>query len=57
MNASDDNFRQPDVLTVDGSTQAPGDQLRLLSMNLLSTGADSHAWSNQEFAFFRNWGR
>jgi hypothetical protein len=52
MNGSDSSFRAPYVLTLDSSTIAPGNQLRLNPENLLPTGNHGMAWNNQEFAFF-----
>ncbi len=52
MSASDNNFRTPQVLTMDGSTSAPADQLKLSPMNLLPAGNQGRAWNNQEFAYF-----
>jgi hypothetical protein len=52
MNASDNNFRTPQVLTMDGSTSAPADQLKLSPMNVLPAGNQGRAWNNQEFAYF-----
>ncbi len=51
MNGSDSNFRAPYVLTMDSSTLAPGNQLRLCQENLLPSEGGM-AWKNQEFAFF-----
>jgi hypothetical protein len=51
MSASDNNFRMPQVLTMDGSTSAPADQLRLSPINLLPAGNQGRAWNNQEFAY------
>ncbi len=52
MNASDNNFRNPQVLTMDGATLSPGNQLRLAPQNLLPPGNNGRAWNNQEFAYF-----
>jgi hypothetical protein len=52
MNGSDSNFRAPYVLTLDSSTFAPGNQLRLYPENLLPQGNQDRAWNNQEFAFY-----
>ena len=52
MNASDSNFRSPNVLTLDSSTKSPADQLRLYQEKLLPAGNQGRAWNNQEFAFF-----
>jgi len=52
MNGSDASFRAPYVLTMDSSTSAPGNQLRLYQENLLPPGNHNMAWNNQEFAFF-----
>lgn len=54
MNASDNSFRTPQVLTMDGSTSAPADQLRLAPMNLRTISNKSRAWANQLFAFAPN---
>ncbi len=54
MNASDNSFRAPQVLTVDGSTHGPADQLRLTPMNTLTAGSLTRAWNNQLFAFVPN---
>jgi len=52
MNASDSNFRSPNVLTLDSSTKSPADQLRLYQEKLLPAGNQGRARNNQEFAFF-----
>jgi hypothetical protein len=51
MNASDNNFRAPLVLTLDSSTRSPADQLMLSPEQLLPDGSSERAWNNQEFAF------
>ncbi len=53
MNASDNNFRHPQVLTLDGSTWSPINQLRLSREQLLLPRNNGRAWSNQEFAVIR----
>lgn len=52
MNASDNNFRNPQVLTMDGATLKPGNQLRLAPQTLLPPGNNGRAWNNQEFAYY-----
>ena len=52
MSATDNNFRDPKVLTMNGASAAPGNQLFLAPQNLLPPGNHGQAWSNQEFAFF-----
>jgi hypothetical protein len=52
MSASDNNFRDPKVLTMNGASAAPGNQLFLAPQNLLPQGNNGRAWNNQEFAFF-----
>jgi hypothetical protein len=52
MNASDNNFRNPAVLTMDGATISPGNQLRLAPQALLPPGNNGQAWNNQEFAYY-----
>jgi hypothetical protein len=52
MNASDNNFRAPLVLTLNGATKSPADQLMLSPEQLLPNGSSERAWNNQEFAFF-----
>jgi hypothetical protein len=54
MNASDSSFRKPFVLTLNGATTAPADQLRLAPMNLKATGAQVRAFTNQLFTFVPN---
>jgi hypothetical protein len=56
MNAGDNNFRAPQVLTLDGSTVSPADQLRLYPERLRPPGGQVRAWNNQEFAFFSHSG-
>ncbi len=51
MNASDNNFRNPQVLTMNGASPAPGNQLMLAPQNLLPPGNNGRAWNNQEFAY------
>jgi len=53
MNASDNNFRHPQVLTLDGASWSPNNQLRLAPEQLLPQGNNGRAWSNQEFAVIR----
>lgn len=52
MSASDNNFRDPKVLTMNGASAIPGNQLFLAPQNLLPRGNNGRAWNNQEFAFF-----
>jgi hypothetical protein len=52
MSASDNNFRDPKVLTMNGASARPGNQLFLAPQNLLPPGNNGRAWNNQEFAFF-----
>ena len=52
MNASDNIFRNPQVLTMDGATLKPGNQLRLAPQALLPSGNNGRAWNNQEFAYY-----
>lgn len=54
MNASDSSFRSPQVLTMDGATHGPADQLRLTPMNTLTAGHRTRAWNNQLFAIAAN---
>ncbi len=51
MNASDNNFRRPQVLTMNGASPAPGNQLVLAPQSLLPPGNAGRAWNNQEFAY------
>jgi len=52
MNASDNNFRDPQVLTMNGASAGPGNQLFLAPQNLLPSGNNGQAWNNQEFAYY-----
>jgi hypothetical protein len=53
MNASDNNFRHPQVLTLDRATWSPANQLRLSGEHLLPPGNKGGAWNNQEFTVIR----
>ena len=52
MNASDHNFRNPLVLTVDASTSAPADLLRI-EPEQMAAGGSNRAADNQQFGYFR----
>src|SRR6185437_2538778 len=44
MSATDNNFRNPKVLTMNGASAAPANQLFLAPQNLVSPGNDGRAW-------------